>query len=78
MATLWPLCSIRSVLTLIVTSVGASAALPAASALTQLLLGISPLDATNFCSSVGLLGLMSVAACVIRHCGPCALTVFVR
>jgi len=41
------------------------AALPAARALTQLLFGISPLDATSFCSSVVLLGLMSVAACVI-------------
>jgi putative ABC transport system permease protein len=40
-------------------------ALPAARALTQLLFGISPLDATSFCSSVVLLGLMSVAACVI-------------
>jgi putative ABC transport system permease protein len=53
------------VLTLIVTSVGVGAALPAARAFTQLLLGISPLTATNFCSSVVLLGLMSVAACVI-------------
>ena len=53
------------VLTLIATSVGVGAALPAARALTQLLFGISPLDATSFCSSVVLLGLMSVAACVI-------------
>jgi hypothetical protein len=53
------------VLTLIATSVGVDAALPAARALTQLLFGISPLDATTFCSSVVLLGLMSVAASVI-------------
>ncbi|HEX4758079.1 MAG TPA: FtsX-like permease family protein [Terracidiphilus sp.] len=53
------------VLTLIGASVGVGAALPAARALTQLLFGISPLDATSFCSSIVLLGLMSVAACVI-------------
>jgi hypothetical protein len=53
------------ILTLIGASVGVGAALPAARALTQLLFGISPLDATSFCSSVVLLGLMSVAACVI-------------
>ena len=53
------------VLTLIATSVGVGAALPAARALTQLLFTISPLGATSFCSSVVLLGLMSVAACVI-------------
>jgi hypothetical protein len=42
------------VLTLIATSVGVGAALPASRALT-----------TSFCSSVVSLGLMSVAACVI-------------
>jgi putative ABC transport system permease protein len=53
------------VLTLIATSIGEGAALPAARALTQLLFGISPLDATSFCPSVVLLGFLSVAACVI-------------
>jgi ABC-type antimicrobial peptide transport system permease subunit len=67
------------VLTLIGASVGVGAALPAARALTQLLFGISPLDATSFCSSVVLLGFdVSRRMCHPGTCGQCALTLFVR
>ena len=53
------------VLTLIGTFIGVGAALLITQALTQLLFGTSPLDATSFCLSVVLLGLISAAACVV-------------
>lgn len=53
------------ILTLIGASIGVGAALLITRALARLLFGISPLDATSFCSSVVLLGLLSVAACVV-------------
>jgi len=52
-------------LTLIGISLGVGMALLTTQALAQLLFGISPLDATSFCSSVVLLGLISLAACVV-------------
>lgn len=66
------------VLTLIATSVGEGAALPAARALTQLLFGIRPLDATSFCSSVFCWDFCQSPHVSSRHCGPCALTLFLR
>jgi predicted lysophospholipase L1 biosynthesis ABC-type transport system permease subunit len=47
------------------TAIGVVASMLTTRALGQLLFGISPLDATSFCSSVILLGLISVFACVI-------------
>jgi ABC-type antimicrobial peptide transport system permease subunit len=52
-------------LTVIGIFVGVGAALLATRALAQLLFGISPLDAMSFSSSVVLLGLISLAACVV-------------
>ncbi len=52
-------------LTLIGTSIGVGAAVLLSRVLAQLLFGISPLDAISFCSSIVLLGLISVAACIV-------------
>jgi putative ABC transport system permease protein len=52
-------------LAMIGTAIGVVASMLTTRALGQLLFGISPLDATSFCSSVILLGLISVFACVI-------------
>jgi putative ABC transport system permease protein len=52
-------------LTLAGTVTGVGAALLLTRVLAQLLFQIGPFDATSFASSVVLLGLISVAACVI-------------
>jgi len=52
-------------LTVIGIFIGIGAALLTTRALAQLLFGISPLEAPSFCSSVVLLGLISLAACVV-------------
>jgi ABC-type antimicrobial peptide transport system permease subunit len=65
-------------LTVIGIFVGIGAALLTTRALAQLLFGISPLDATSFCSSVVLLGLISLAACVVPALRSASLIRFVR
>lgn len=52
-------------LTLIGISIGLGAAALTTRILAQLLFGISPLDATSFCSSILLLTLIAFAACVV-------------
>jgi putative ABC transport system permease protein len=52
-------------LALIGTAIGVGASMLTTRALGQLLFGVSPLDLTSFCSSVILLGLISVFSCVI-------------
>lgn len=53
------------ILTIIGASIGVGAALLLTRTLAQTLFGVSPLDAKSFCLSVALLGLLSIAACVI-------------